>query len=112
MTDETTKTGPDATVADTSADFAQDTVETVDAVEPSQPDPVELLKAENGELRDRYLRLAAEMDNLRRRTEREVKDAKSYLWQASPATCWRWRITCAARWTPFRLKRALAAMPA
>ncbi|MFJ6325658.1 MULTISPECIES: nucleotide exchange factor GrpE [unclassified Rhizobium] len=78
MTDETTKTGPDATVADTSADFAQDTVETVDAVEPSQPDPVELLKAENGELRDRYLRLAAEMDNLRRRTEREVKDAKSY----------------------------------
>jgi molecular chaperone GrpE len=29
-------------------------------------------------LRDRYLRLAADMDNLRRRTEREVKDAKSY----------------------------------
>ena len=41
-------------------------------------DPIELLKAENAELKDRYLRLAAEMDNLRRRTEREVKDAKSY----------------------------------
>jgi len=78
MTDETTKTGPDATAAETSADFAQDAAETVDAAEPSQPDPVELLKAENGELRDRYLRLAAEMDNLRRRTERDVKDAKSY----------------------------------
>lgn len=78
MTDETTKTGPDATAADAAAEFAQETAETVDAAEPSQPDPVELLKAENGELRDRYLRLAAEMDNLRRRTERDVKDAKSY----------------------------------
>jgi molecular chaperone GrpE len=36
------------------------------------------LKGENGELKDRYLRLAADMDNLRRRTEREVKDAKTY----------------------------------
>ncbi|MGV1790278.1 nucleotide exchange factor GrpE [Rhizobium sp. A37_96] len=78
MTDETTKNGPDATAADISADFAQDAAETIDTAEPSQPDPVELLKAENGELRDRYLRLAAEMDNLRRRTERDVKDAKSY----------------------------------
>lgn len=78
MTDETTKTGPDATAADISADFAQDAAEAIDTAEPSQPDPVELLKAENGELRDRYLRLAAEMDNLRRRTERDVKDAKSY----------------------------------
>ncbi len=43
-----------------------------------EPDPVEVLKTENAELRDRYLRLAADMDNLRRRTEREVKDAKSY----------------------------------
>ncbi len=41
-------------------------------------DPIEVLKGENEELRDRYLRLAAEMDNLRRRTERDVKDAKSY----------------------------------
>lgn len=43
-----------------------------------EPDPVELLKAENNELKDRFLRLAAEMDNLRRRTEREIKDAKVY----------------------------------
>lgn len=42
------------------------------------PDPIEALKAENSELKDRYLRLAAEMDNLRRRTEREIKDAKTY----------------------------------
>ena len=78
MTDETTKTGPDATATDNPAGFAQEDAETVDTAQPSQPDPVELLKAENSDLRDRYLRLAAEMDNLRRRTERDVKDAKSY----------------------------------
>ena len=43
-----------------------------------EPDPIDALRAENAELKDRYLRLAAEMDNLRRRTEREVKDAKVY----------------------------------
>ncbi|MBL0371794.1 nucleotide exchange factor GrpE [Rhizobium sp. KVB221] len=41
-------------------------------------DPIELLKAENADLKDKFLRLAAEMDNLRRRTEREIKDAKTY----------------------------------
>ncbi|WP_434733393.1 nucleotide exchange factor GrpE [Rhizobium sp. YTUHZ044] len=79
MTDETTKNGPDATAANAAADAAVN-VETATAgqEEANQPDPIDLLKAENAELRDRYLRLAAEMDNLRRRTEREVKDAKSY----------------------------------
>jgi len=74
MTDETTKNGPDAAAEEAAADAAAN-VENETAAE---PDPIELLKAENAELRDRYLRLAAEMDNLRRRTEREVKDAKSY----------------------------------
>lgn len=41
-------------------------------------DPLEVLKAEHLDLKDKYLRLAAEMDNLRRRTEREIKDAKIY----------------------------------
>jgi molecular chaperone GrpE len=50
----------------------------VDAAVSPEPDQTEQLRAENAELRDRYLRLAADMDNLRRRTEREVKDAKSY----------------------------------
>ncbi|WP_099865830.1 nucleotide exchange factor GrpE [Pararhizobium haloflavum] len=39
---------------------------------------VDGLKSENADLKDKYLRLAAEMDNLRRRTARDVKDAKSY----------------------------------
>jgi molecular chaperone GrpE len=76
MTDEANNNGPDATAGETAAaDMAQDATTTPgeEAV-----DPLEALKAENAELRDRFLRLAAEMDNLRRRTERELKDAKTY----------------------------------
>ncbi len=36
------------------------------------------LEAEKGELTDRLVRLAAEMDNLRKRTERDVADAHKY----------------------------------
>ncbi|WP_337268025.1 nucleotide exchange factor GrpE [Oryzifoliimicrobium ureilyticus] len=81
MTDETTKNGPDAAAAEAAADAAANVEQETAAQEPeaaSEPDPLDVLKAENSELRDRYLRLAAEMDNLRRRTERDVKDAKSY----------------------------------
>jgi molecular chaperone GrpE len=46
----------------------------------AQPDTgaIEALKAENAELRDRLLRAVAEMENLRKRAEREVKDAGQY----------------------------------
>ena len=36
------------------------------------------LMAENEELKDKGLRLAAEMENLRRRTARDVQDARTY----------------------------------
>ena len=39
---------------------------------------IEALNAENAELKDRVLRTLAEMENLRRRTEREVADARTY----------------------------------
>ncbi|MGO4871730.1 MAG: nucleotide exchange factor GrpE [Roseiarcus sp.] len=39
---------------------------------------IEKLNAENAELKDRLLRALAEMENLRRRTEREVADARTY----------------------------------
>ena len=45
------------------------------------PDPfavLQNLQRENGELKDRLLRTLAEMENLRRRTEKEVADAKLY----------------------------------
>ncbi|MBB6179669.1 nucleotide exchange factor GrpE [Pseudorhizobium flavum] len=87
MTDETKKTGPDAGKHETAAENAAEAVasgqqdqETVEGGESqtAEPDPIEAIRAENADLRDRFLRMAAEMENLRRRTERDVKDAKSY----------------------------------
>ena len=42
------------------------------------PDPVETLKTENADLKDRVLRLAAEMENLRKRMDREIADTRAY----------------------------------
>jgi molecular chaperone GrpE len=47
----------------------------------SEPEPfteLENLYAENASLKDKVLRTLAEMENLRRRTEREIADAKAY----------------------------------
>jgi len=41
-------------------------------------DPTVALRAENSELKDRVLRTVAEMENLRKRTEREVSDTRTY----------------------------------
>lgn len=75
MTDENKNHGPDEAVENI---LAADTFAPEEAGDPAEPDPVDALRAENADLRDKCLRLAAEMDNLRRRTERDVKDAKSY----------------------------------
>ena len=56
-----------------SADGAQ-----TETGEPNVLAVVEALNAENSQLKDRVLRTLAEMENLRRRTEREVSDAKTY----------------------------------
>jgi molecular chaperone GrpE len=64
---------------------------------------MELLIAENAELKDRVLRAAAEMENLRNRTARDVRDAKTYA------------VTGFARdllAVADNLNRALAALPA
>jgi molecular chaperone GrpE len=50
-------------------------------VMPDDPEPVDAaaaLKRELDDARDRTLRTLAEMENLRRRTDREVKDARAY----------------------------------
>lgn len=47
----------------------------------AEPDPftvLENLKEENTALKDRVLRIMADMENLRRRTEKEIADAKIY----------------------------------
>ena len=43
-----------------------------------QPTPSTALEREHGEMKDRLLRTLAEMENLRRRTEREVADLRLY----------------------------------
>ena len=51
------------------------------------------------ELKDRLLRTLAEMENLRRRTQREVEEARKFaVPPASPATCSRSRTTSPGRW--------------
>jgi molecular chaperone GrpE len=77
MTDDMNKHGAEANADEAAAAYADAADEQVDTAV-SEPDPLELAKAEAADMRDRYLRLAAEMDNLRRRTARDVKDAKSY----------------------------------
>jgi molecular chaperone GrpE len=52
--------------------------ETAEAQAPAAPDPVALLAKEAADLKDRLLRTLAEMENLRRRTEKEVADARTY----------------------------------
>ncbi|RCS24870.1 nucleotide exchange factor GrpE [Phyllobacterium salinisoli] len=48
------------------------------AEEEAETDPVAELQAENSELKDQLMRLAAEMENLRKRTARDVQDARVY----------------------------------
>ncbi|MCL6229021.1 nucleotide exchange factor GrpE [Bartonella bilalgolemii] len=48
----------------------------VEEIKPA--DPLVILQDENKELRDQILRLAADMENLRRRTARDIADAKAY----------------------------------
>src|SRR5580693_4016512 len=45
---------------------------------PPQPTPSTALEREHAEMKDRLLRTLAEMENLRKRTEREVADARLY----------------------------------
>ena len=76
MNDETSKPEDDKAAAAAAETQGSDTNTPVE--EAPAPDPVEALKTENAELRDRVLRTVAEMENLRKRTEREVADTRSY----------------------------------
>lgn len=75
MTDETKKPEDDK-AAD--ATVAPETTAAENAAEAATPDPALELKAENADLRDKLLRTVAEMENLRKRTEREISDTRSY----------------------------------
>jgi len=55
-----------------------ETVETEENETECEADVVEQLAQENGELKERLLRMHAEMENLRKRTERQVADAHKF----------------------------------
>jgi molecular chaperone GrpE len=77
-TAETAEQAPANDVANAAATpAAESTVADGSAVE-AEPSDLEALQQENAGLKDRLLRGLAEMENLRRRTEREVADAKTY----------------------------------
>lgn len=64
--------------AATAEDIAKMAREAVAAPADPQAEIILSLETERTELKDRLLRNLAEMENLRRRTEREVADARSY----------------------------------
>ena len=57
---------------------ASDAPETAAPAEPGPDERIAQLEAEKADLRDQVLRTAAEMENLRKRTEREIADTRSY----------------------------------
>ncbi|MTI44561.1 molecular chaperone GrpE [Roseibium hamelinense] len=74
MSDETKPTQDNQTDVDPAHAAEADEAGSEDAA----VDPIEALQAENAELKDRALRAIAEMENLRRRTEKELKDTRQY----------------------------------
>ena len=71
--DNTTPEPTDEINRQSEAEAAQET-----SPEPTAEDRVAQLEAEKTELRDQLLRTVAEMENLRKRTEREIADTRSY----------------------------------
>jgi molecular chaperone GrpE len=76
MNDDTSKPEDNKPTPEAANDSAPDMQ--ADATNDAEADPVETLRAENAELRDRLLRSVADMENLRKRTEREIGDTRSY----------------------------------
>jgi molecular chaperone GrpE len=70
-----TPNGPDLAVGEPMPDAANDASP---APSTAEADPVAALEAERNDLKDKLLRTLAEMENLRRRAEREVADARVY----------------------------------
>ena len=78
MSDTNAERGERTAVTDTEAAPAEAPAGPADAAQRDASAVIEALNAENRQLKDRVLRTLAEMENLRRRTEREVADAKTY----------------------------------
>ena len=72
---------PEDEMSEEEFDAAIEKEEQEAAAEPAPRDPADVIVAlneENTELKNKAMSLLADMENLRRRTEREVKDARQY----------------------------------
>ncbi|HKK34886.1 MAG TPA: nucleotide exchange factor GrpE [Paracoccaceae bacterium] len=84
MTEQTRPDAADGAAARPEAEPATEADAATEAAEPEAPDEedpgtrIAALEAERDELKDRVLRVYAEMENLRKRAERDVKDAQAY----------------------------------
>jgi molecular chaperone GrpE len=76
MSDQTNNDTPREPTAPTEAAAAPPEEQAPQGNDPAAE--LEALRAEHAAVKDRLLRALAEMENLRRRTEREVADAKTY----------------------------------
>ncbi len=68
----------DAPETENAEDEIFETEADLDAGEEALVDPIEALTKENAELKDRILRTMAEMENVRRRAEKDKVDASAY----------------------------------
>src|SRR5690348_8945396 len=71
MTDPTTRAAKTETAS-------TETELSVESPAPASEDPAAIAQREAADYKDKALRALAEMENLRRRTEREVSDARTY----------------------------------
>jgi molecular chaperone GrpE len=80
MTDPTARRGEDAVAETENGQFDRqdDAVRAAPSSDAAAADPVAEARRESAELKDKLLRTLAEMENLRRRTTREVADARLY----------------------------------
>ncbi|MBV9905811.1 MAG: nucleotide exchange factor GrpE [Alphaproteobacteria bacterium] len=60
------------------SDFENEEIPQVDPGQPHPADVIQKLNEENVELKDKWMRAVAEMENVRRRAERERLDASQY----------------------------------
>src|ERR1700760_432816 len=71
-------TGETARAEDEAAGQPETSAAATGAAPAGEPKPSTALDREHAEMKDRLLRTLAEMENLRKRTEREVTDARAY----------------------------------
>ena len=78
MADPTPKAQPDITPEPQSLDDLLAEGEAMEAADAALLDEVEALRAERDDFKDRYMRALADADNMRKRADRDRKEAENY----------------------------------